>query len=179
MVVRHEVPFLQKEPDEHVSEDRHSKVLLSPHTLKTPSTPLSPGLTRQPSTRRTYSITATATAAEPAYCALTAAKSISSGPSLQSAMAQAEAESAPATNSDPATQEFQGNIEVSTALPSKSTLEEIADLPVLGVDGQTVPFKSLYWSDTSEGKKVMIIFIRHFFCGVCIVLPFVHVHNND
>jgi hypothetical protein len=179
MVVRHEVPFLQKEPDEHVSEDRHSKVLLSPHTLKTPSTPLSPGLTRQPSTQRTYSITATVTAADPAYCGLTAAKSISSGPSLQSAMAQAEAESAPATNSDPATQEFQGNIEVSTALPSKSTLEEIADLPVLGVDGQIVPFKSLYWSDTSEGKKVMIIFIRHFFCGVCIVLPFVDVHNND
>ncbi|ERF68970.1 hypothetical protein EPUS_09024 [Endocarpon pusillum Z07020] len=70
-------------------------------------------------------------------------------------------------NSDPATQEFQGDVKVSTALPSESTLERIADLPVFDVDGKTVSFKSLYWSNGNESKKVMIIFIRHFFCGNC------------
>jgi len=72
-------------------------------------------------------------------------------------------------NSDPATQEFHGDIKVSTSLPSKSTLEKTADLPIFDVDGNIIPFKSLYWSDGNESQKVMIIFIRHFFCGVCAV----------
>lgn len=67
---------------------------------------------------------------------------------------------------DATTQEFQGDIKVSTSLPSKSTLDKVADLVVFDVDGKTTPFKSLYWSDTKESEKVMIIFIRHFLCGV-------------
>lgn len=87
-------------------------------------------------------------------------------------MAQADTERSENTNSDPATQEFCGNIKVSTSLPSKSTLEQAADLPVFRADGKTVPFKSLYWSDASKRKTVMIIFIRHFFCGVCSAASF-------
>lgn len=81
-----------------------------------------------------------------------------------SVMAQPRTENA---TSDPAIQDFQGDIKVSTSLPSKSTLDQTADLPVFDADGKTVPFKSLYWSDGSERKKIMIVFIRHFFCGNC------------
>ncbi len=91
-------------------------------------------------------------------------------------MAQVDAEKPLDANSDPATREFQGDIKVSTSLPSKSTLEKTADLLVFDVDGKTVPFKSLYWSDARESTKVMIIFIRHFFCGVCVVLDWIDVN---
>ena len=170
MVIRSNVKLLEKEPKDHVSGDQPIKALLSPGGLETPPTPLSPRLTRQTSIRRNYSITATVTVAGPAYSTIPVARSTTSGPTILSAMAQADTQKPQDSNSDSATKEFQGDIKVSTALPSKSTLEKVADLPVFGVDGKTVPFKSLYWSDTSESRKVMIIFIRHFFCGVCVVL---------
>lgn len=48
-------------------------------------------------------------------------------------------------------------------LPSLETLHEAGELMIKDEYGKEVPFKSLY-----EGKKgqQLIIFIRHFFCGV-------------
>lgn len=52
---------------------------------------------------------------------------------------------------------------ISSKPPSKSDLQRVADLPVLDASGKSHTFKSLY-----EGKpKLLIIFIRHFFCGNC------------
>ena len=63
------------------------------------------------------------------------------------------------------TGDFSGDIDVSSKLPSQKDLENVADLPVLDVDGQSHPFKTLY--STQHGpQRVLIIFIRHFFCGV-------------
>lgn len=70
-----------------------------------------------------------------------------------------------ATNPEGVTGDFKGDIEVSNKLPSKGDLERIADLPVLDDVGEAHTFKSLY-STTSEARRVLIIFIRHFFCGV-------------
>ncbi|MCJ1427376.1 hypothetical protein MMC29_005279 [Sticta canariensis] len=71
-----------------------------------------------------------------------------------------------ATNPEGVTGEFKGDIEVSNKLPSKGDLERIADLPVLDDAGEAHAFKTLY-SSTAEARRVLIIFIRHFFCGNC------------
>lgn len=57
-----------------------------------------------------------------------------------------------------------GNIEVSSKLPSRSDLAKVADLPVLDASGKSHTFKSLYANH--DRRKTLIIFIRHFFCGV-------------
>lgn len=48
-------------------------------------------------------------------------------------------------------------------LPDAKTVEEAGELDVLDKDGKKIRFKSLY---AEQGKKHVIIFIRHFFCGV-------------
>ena len=68
-----------------------------------------------------------------------------------------------ATNPQGPTGDFDGDIKVSNKPPSKAELQKVADLPVLDASGKSYTFKSLY-----DGKrKLLIIFIRHFFCGVC------------
>ena len=167
MVVSSSVLLRVDEHMERKSGDGLVKALLSPAPLKTPTTPLSPRLSRQTSIRRNQFITATITVPGPIHTTIPAARFDTSGPALSSVMPHDE--NSLDANSDPATREFQGDVKVSTALPSESTLERIADLPLFDVDGKTVSFKSLYWSNSNESKKVMIIFIRHFFCGVSIV----------
>ena len=70
-----------------------------------------------------------------------------------------------ATNPEGVTGEFKGDIEVSSKLPSKGDLERVADLPVLDGSGEAHTFKSLH-TGTGDRRRVLIIFIRHFFCGV-------------
>jgi hypothetical protein len=81
-------------------------------------------------------------------------------------MANSGAVSSP--NEDPATADFEGDIKVTNDIPSRSTLDKAAELPVLDVDSNKVPFRSLYEGTNGEKKaqRVMVIFIRHFFCGV-------------
>lgn len=71
---------------------------------------------------------------------------------------------------DPMTSNLFGNLQMDDTLPPKAMLEQAADLPVLDANGESVPFKSLYWPRTKEEKaskkRVMVIFIRHFYCGV-------------
>ncbi|KAI4127857.1 MAG: hypothetical protein LQ347_004427 [Umbilicaria vellea] len=50
--------------------------------------------------------------------------------------------------------------------PTTGDLSNAADIPVLAVDGTSCPFQSLY-SNSDTTQRVLIIFIRHFFCGVC------------
>ncbi|KAA6409169.1 MAG: hypothetical protein FRX48_06722 [Lasallia pustulata] len=58
------------------------------------------------------------------------------------------------------------------SLPSsndKSTsadLRSAAEIPILSADGTSRPFQSLY-ANSSAPERVLIIFIRHFFCGSC------------
>ena len=48
-------------------------------------------------------------------------------------------------------------------LPSQETLHEAGELMIKDEYGKEVPFKSLY---EGKGGQRLIIFIRHFFCGV-------------
>ena len=61
--------------------------------------------------------------------------------------------------------DFQGAVESNNELPSIETLRKIENYVVLDRDGKTHPFKSLY-TGKHVARRVLIIFVRHFFCGV-------------
>jgi peroxiredoxin len=48
-----------------------------------------------------------------------------------------------------------------TSIPPAAT-----SLPVLDVNGTSHPFSTLYTSD-NPNEQTLVVFIRHFFCGVC------------
>ena len=68
--------------------------------------------------------------------------------------------------------DFKGNIKVNNNPPTKGDLEQAADLSVLDRDGKKHTFKSLYADNENGPRRVLIIFIRHFFCGACTPITF-------
>ncbi|KAI9644124.1 hypothetical protein NHQ30_007477 [Ciborinia camelliae] len=62
--------------------------------------------------------------------------------------------------------EFVGDINTNNDLPSQEILKRVESMIVLDRDGQSRPFKSLY-SGPNVARRVLVIFIRHFFCGNC------------
>lgn len=50
-------------------------------------------------------------------------------------------------------------------LPDEKTLAEAGEIMIKDKDGKDVPLKSL-WSSNDQNDKHLVIFIRHFFCGV-------------
>lgn len=83
---------------------------------------------------------------------------------------------APAHDDDHGTNplDFQGAVESSNEIPSMETLRKIENYVVLDRDGKTHPFKSLY-TGKHVARRVLIIFVRHFFCGVGVP-PQAHMH---
>ena len=61
--------------------------------------------------------------------------------------------------------DFSGEVETNNDLPSVETQRKIENYVVLDRHGKTHTFKSLY-SGRSVARRVLVIFIRHFFCGV-------------
>ena len=76
----------------------------------------------------------------------------------------------PAANGKPnnAPNDFKGDIKVNNNPPTKEQLEKVADLPVLDVNGKPYTFKSLYADNENGPRRVLVVFVRHFFCGVCL-----------
>lgn len=68
--------------------------------------------------------------------------------------------------------DFAGDIKVNNNPPTKATLEKIAHLPVLDANKKSRTFKSLYADNEDGPRRVLICFIRHFFCGVRSPLSF-------
>ena len=66
--------------------------------------------------------------------------------------------------------DFEGDINVNNRPPSKADLKKVADLPVLDANKKSYTFKSLYADNEHGARRVLIIFIRHFFCGVRLPL---------
>lgn len=66
------------------------------------------------------------------------------------------------------TGEFKGDIKVDDKLPTRKELDRAGDIEVFDKDKKAYKFSDLY-SNTDGDKKhtYIIIFIRHFFCGVC------------
>lgn len=61
--------------------------------------------------------------------------------------------------------EFQGDVNTNNEIPTQEVLRQVEDMTVLDRDGKIIPFKHLY-SGPNVTRRVLVIFIRHFFCGV-------------
>ncbi|WQF88833.1 Putative peroxiredoxin-like 2A/B/C, Thioredoxin-like superfamily [Colletotrichum destructivum] len=62
--------------------------------------------------------------------------------------------------------DFDGEIQTNNDLPTPQILKKIEKYVVLDRHGKSHTFKSLY-SGRNAARRVLIIFIRHFFCGNC------------
>jgi hypothetical protein len=62
-------------------------------------------------------------------------------------------------------EEFEGTVDANNDIPTAKDLSRVADLLVLDARGQSRPFKELYQAPLVAPRQ-LIIFIRHFFCGV-------------
>ena len=62
-------------------------------------------------------------------------------------------------------EEFEGTLDVNNDIPTEKDLSAVADMLVLDAQGQSRPFKELYQAPHVASRQ-LIIFIRHFFCGV-------------
>ncbi|KAG9232836.1 hypothetical protein BJ875DRAFT_66597 [Amylocarpus encephaloides] len=63
-------------------------------------------------------------------------------------------------------EEFAGEVDTNDKIPSEELLHTVEGLVLLDKDGKTVPFKDLY-NGPNVARRVLVIFIRHFFCGNC------------
>lgn len=66
--------------------------------------------------------------------------------------------------------DFHGEVLSNDELPSEETIRRIGDYIVLDRHGKTHTFKSLY-TGRNVARRVLIIFVRHFFCGVSYAHP--------
>ncbi|KAF4630051.1 hypothetical protein G7Y89_g8093 [Cudoniella acicularis] len=63
------------------------------------------------------------------------------------------------------TVEFAGDVNTNNEIPSQEALKRVENMSVLDADGKAIPFKDLY-NGPGVARRVLVIFIRHFFCGV-------------
>lgn len=62
-------------------------------------------------------------------------------------------------------EEFEGTLNVNNDLPTEKDLKKVEDLLILDAQGKSRPFRELY-DASGVAPRQLIIFIRHFFCGV-------------
>jgi hypothetical protein len=66
-------------------------------------------------------------------------------------------------------EEFEGTLDITNDIPTAKDLQRVGDLLVLDAQGKSRPFKELYEAPLVAPRQ-LIIFIRHFFCGVSTAL---------
>ncbi|RFU27454.1 hypothetical protein B7463_g8886, partial [Scytalidium lignicola] len=59
-----------------------------------------------------------------------------------------------------------GDVDTNNEIPTREMLRQIEDMVVQDQEGQSIPFKELY-SGPRVTRRVLVIFVRHFFCGNC------------
>ena len=57
-------------------------------------------------------------------------------------------------------------MKVSQKPPTKAELAKVANISVYDASGKAVPFSSLYHDPSDPDRRTMVIFVRHFLCGV-------------
>lgn len=62
--------------------------------------------------------------------------------------------------------QFRGDLDISDAPPTPAALASAGEIPVYDSVGNSRLFKSLFSVGEVVGDRQLIIFIRHFFCGV-------------
>jgi hypothetical protein len=66
-------------------------------------------------------------------------------------------------------EKIQHEIDISDSRPGDSMLAAAGKIPIFDSDGKGRPFSSIYSGDTAIGEQQMVIFVRHFFCGVSLI----------
>jgi len=61
--------------------------------------------------------------------------------------------------------DFDGQVTTNDDIPPPERIREVEEYMLLDKDGKTHSFKSLY-NGKNVARRVLVIFIRHFFCGV-------------
>lgn len=64
-------------------------------------------------------------------------------------------------------EDFKGQVQTTNELPSPDLLRKTENFIVLDKDGKTHTFKSLY-TGPNVPRRVLVVFVRHFFCGVSL-----------
>ena len=59
------------------------------------------------------------------------------------------------------------DVELSDDVPTQSQLDTAANIPIYDPEGNSRPFRHLYQGAEHQGQRQLIIFVRHFYCGVC------------
>ncbi|KAK5632095.1 hypothetical protein RRF57_007809 [Xylaria bambusicola] len=62
--------------------------------------------------------------------------------------------------------DFKGEVDTNNDIPSPKVLKTIENYTVFDHAGKTHPFKDLY-SGHNVARRILVIFVRHFFCGNC------------
>ncbi len=73
-------------------------------------------------------------------------------------------------------QDFAGEVLSTNELPAQETLAKIAKYVILDKHGKTHTFESLY-NRRHSARRVLVIFVRHFFCGVSVLLSTPESHH--
>lgn len=63
--------------------------------------------------------------------------------------------------------DFDGQVVTNDELPSDATIAKVADYVLLDKHGKSHTFRSLY-NSRNVARRVLVVFIRHFFCGVSL-----------
>lgn len=61
--------------------------------------------------------------------------------------------------------EFSGDVNTNNDIPSQELVKKVENYTLLDGEGRAIQFKDLY-SGPNVARRVLVIFIRHFFCGV-------------
>jgi hypothetical protein len=106
---------------------------------------------------------ATATITVPAPTTATATPAAT--PAAQDAAAAVPAPGPQVKVDDSRPADFEGEVTTNDDLPPPEALRKVENYIVLDRHGKTLTFKSLY-KGKNVARRVLIIFVRHFFCGV-------------
>lgn len=71
-------------------------------------------------------------------------------------------------------EDFEGTVHVNNDLPTEQDMKKVEDLLILDAEGKSRPFKELY-DASGVAPRQLIIFIRHFFCGVSSAIHTIHI----
>lgn len=72
-----------------------------------------------------------------------------------------------ASNEEDLISEFVGDVTTDDVLPTQADLIRVQDTIVLDEEGKSRSFREVF-TGPNIAPRVLIIFVRHFFCGVCV-----------
>lgn len=75
------------------------------------------------------------------------------------------ADDKPVTVDESKPEDFEGEVATDNTIPSAELINKISKFLVLDKHGKSHTFESLY-TGPNRPRRVLIIFVRHFFCGV-------------